>query len=180
MKNPSSAFLALALLAFTGCSGVFVSRPVGDQPHALTPEKWDGIWSNDHDVVKFHVIDATKGQLQIVETKEREGKFIVETNTAFLRDAGGWTFANVVADSARPDTFGWARIEAHDDLILIWAPDVEKFSALVRAKKVRGVIDGDDVFLEPFSAAELKALIAGELGVPFKWDQPVVIRRVAN
>jgi hypothetical protein len=61
----------------------------------------------------------------------------------------------------------------------VWLPKKDAFRALVQAGKLRGRLTDDEVFLAPPTAAEMSALTSGALGVPFGWDAPIVLRRLA-
>lgn len=182
---PAASLAALALFA-GGCTAVRVAQPVGEKPLVLDRADWEGTWitESDEGAVEFKVADAAKGELLLLSiVKDKDGKPTLSTMTILLRESGGWLFGSVVAedDKDRAKDFLWGRIMRENDQILIWKPDVGKFQELVGQGKLKEVkSEGGDLHLEAFSAADLKALTTGALGVPFEWDRPMVLRRVAK
>jgi hypothetical protein len=174
--------LALALLV-SGCSTVFVRAPIGDKPHALDPAEWAGTWlTTDGKAVLVSVPDRAQGVLQLAGLEGDEHDLKLKKYTVYLTESAGWLFANLKGDS--PETVGrflWGRLKREDDHVMIWAPDVAAFEALVRDGKLKGKTpDSGDVELEPMPTEMLAALASGTLGVPFDWDEPFVLRRVSR
>jgi hypothetical protein len=180
MKLSLLTVLLAAALSLVGCASITVPEPVGANPRALTASQWEGVWSTGHDVVTVKLMDDAIGHLQCLTTETRDGTIQLKTTDVFIRESGGWIFANTRFDDATPASYLWARILLFNGDLVIWEPDLEKFRGLVRAGRLRGTLDGDDVHLASFTAAELQALTAGTLGVPFAWDKPLVLHRVAQ
>jgi len=169
---------ALALLC-TGCTGVYVSRPIGDQPHALVPADWEGTWTLGKGALVAHVTDAAGGKLHYSVTSVRDGAFATTTTEVVVRESGGWLFANI-PDESNPERYEWARVKMANGQIFVWRPDQEAFRALVQGGKLKGQLIDKDVTLEPLSAEQMKALTTGALGAPFKWDEPFVFHRLGD
>ena len=136
-------------------------------------------WAAERDsAVLVRVVDPAAGKLQYCETKVSKGTFVTKTTDLFVRESGDWLFASV-ADETH-DRYEWARIERDDDLLTVWAPDKNAFRALVQSGKLQGRLVDQGVILDPLSAEQMKALASGALGVPFKWDKPAIIHRLAR
>jgi hypothetical protein len=169
---------ALALLC-TGCTGVYVSRPLGDTPHALKPADWEGTWLLGDSASRVRVTDAANGKLELIGAKFTEGKPSLEVTRLAITESGDWLFATVI-DDENPGRAEWARIKRDDDWIVAWLPAKDAFRALVRSGKLSGQLDQEHVALDPPTPAQLHALTSGALGVPFNWDEPIVLRRIAR
>lgn len=177
--------LALALAFFgAGCSGVYVLRPVGEKPHALVAADWEGVWVLDNNVTKITIASAAAGQLQMASIgRDAHGQPKLNLGTVFITQSGETLFASLrnEEDDAAKRPYLWARLSRDTDLVLLWFPDRQRFAELVRAGKLAGKVDGDDVLLEAPTAAQLAALVAGEFGPVFEpADSPQVLRRVAR
>jgi len=170
----------LATIFLSGCQAVYVSTPLGERPHVLDSDACNGVWLVDHDIAKVTVTDAANGEFRAVGIDENDGAPVLKTYAITVRESGSWVFASMRDDESKPDRYVWALVKFGDDQLIAWLPNVEKFRALVRDKKLPGTLDGDDVALGPLSPDDLKRLTSGELGVLFEWDSPVVYRRVAR
>ena len=168
---------AAAMLSLSGCTGVYVSRPIGDRAHPLVPADWEGTWTPGNGAIVTRVADAAGGKLQFVQSEVRDGAFVTKTENVIVRESGGWLFATIVDDS-NPGRYEWARIKLDEGQLAVWLPDKDAFRALVQSGKLKGTLSENDVALDPPTAAELKALTSGALGVPFNWDEPFVLRRL--
>lgn len=177
-KRLLSLVAVTAALLLAGCTGVYSLEPFGDKPHALNATDWVGTWTTSDSAVLVRVVDPAAGKLQYCETKVSKGTFVTKTTDLFVRESGDWLFASV-ADETH-DRYEWARIERDDDLLTVWAPDKNAFRALVQSGKLQGRLVDQGVILDPLSAEQMKALASGALGVPFKWDKPAIIHRLAR
>ncbi|MEY2880177.1 MAG: hypothetical protein RLZZ15_2557 [Verrucomicrobiota bacterium] len=177
-----AAALTLLLLG-SGCSVVSVPRPVGEKPFALVAAEWEGIWVAKNDIMIIAVTNAAAGELRATTLKGSRREPSLESGAIFVTEVDGTLFASVLnkEDNAVKFPYLWARLRRDTDQILVWFPDAERFAALVRAGKLAGKVDGTDVILEAPTAAQLAALVAGELGPVFDTDaSPAVLRRVAR
>ncbi|HUR58407.1 MAG TPA: hypothetical protein VM029_11895 [Opitutaceae bacterium] len=181
----SRCALLVIALAFVvgGCSAVYVRTPVGETAHVLQPNEWAGTWlTPDGKALVVSVPDPGKGVLQIVGLEGNEHDLQVKKYTIAVTESAGWLFANV-RDDARPDASRhiWGRLKRDEDMVIIWPPDVRAFKALVRDGKVKGKeLDSGDVELEFIAPETMLAFATGELGVPFGWDTPFILRRVGR
>ncbi|MBI5770993.1 MAG: hypothetical protein HZA93_24665 [Verrucomicrobia bacterium] len=171
--------LAAAALLTTGCTGVYIARPIGDQPHVLAAADWEGTWILGDSAFVVRVAEARAGRLEFRSTKIRDGQFATETGTMLLRESGDWLLATLV-DDEHPDRSEWARIKRDADRIVILLPDKQPFRALVQSGKLQGRLLEDNVVLDPLTAADLTALTSGALGAPFRWMDPIVIHRLPH
>lgn len=171
--------LAAVAFALSGCTGVYVSHPLGTQPHSLVPSEWEGTWALGDSTCKARVVDAKQGKLELIEAKFTDGKPTLEVTQIVITESGDWLLATILS-AEHPDRLEWVRIKHKDDQLVAWLPVKEAFRALVQSGKLRGKLDDKDVYLAPPTAAEMADLIAGSLGVPFKWDEPLVLRRVSR
>jgi hypothetical protein len=187
MKTPAAFVIALLLaLLAGGCTAVRSPQPFGDKPHALVAAEWEGTWvgleEDDHEEpVRFMIADAADGRLQVTWIKEKDGMPVLETHQVVLREGGDWMFISVLADEDHKEKgFVWGRLRREGELMIIWKPDVPKFEKLIEDGKLKGKTDDGDVVLEPLTAKNLTALTSGELGVPFNWDNPMVLHRIGK
>ena len=199
MKTPplrrrlALSVIAVAAIVTGGCAGVYTLAPVGEKPATLDPAKWEGTWFNDNQkTLQVKVVDRTTGELLVSSTEEHNGKPKTETITVLVRESGKRLFANVAetaesqfgGDEREPNSkevrYAWAMIKLQSDMLVVWGPDVVKFTALVKAGKLKGrEVKGGDVILEPLTDKETRALASEELGVPLLWDAPELFRRIS-
>lgn len=179
MRSLQLLLLATVAFAATGCTGVYVSHPIGNKPHVLTPMDWEGTWVAGDATARARIVDASQGKLELVEAKFTNGKPKLEVTEIVISEGGDWLFATIIKrdNSHRHE---WARIKLKDDQLIAWLPSKDRFIALVRAGKLHGKLEGKNVVLESLTAAEIVALTDGTLGVPFIWDEPLVVRRLAH
>jgi hypothetical protein len=179
MKFLKLLLLAAVALALTGCTGVYVSRPIGDRPHVLAPADWEGTWVAGDSTSRARIVDAAQGKLELIEAKFTDGKPKLEVTEIVISEGGDWLFATII-NRENPDHNEWARIKLKDDQLIAWLPSREGFRSLVQSGKLHGMLDDKNILLAPLTAAEIAALTAGTLGIPFVWDEPLVLRRLPH
>ncbi len=64
------------------------------------------------------------------------------------------------------------------DIAILWSPDAGKFAKIVADGKLPGAMDGNNVRLGELTPDQLKSLKDETWGVPFAWDEPLVLKRV--
>jgi hypothetical protein len=177
-----SFFIVFAACFIAGCNGVYVPRPVGEMPHALVAADWEGTWLADRDVAKVKVLDAARGQLQLLRIDEGKGAPRIATTTVFITEVGADLFASLRNDeeTTSAKAYLWGRIRRDNDQILLWWPDVKRFGSLVGTGKLSGTVADGDVLLDPPTAAQLTALVSGDRGPVFDAASPGVLRRIAR
>ena len=95
MKRNTCSCVAIALLlllALSGCSPVFVSEPLGEEPYPLQPGEWEGEWLHEDGLLVVRVLDEREGTLLVSAVEERDGEVELETLTIVLRQSSGWVF----------------------------------------------------------------------------------------
>lgn len=162
----------------SGCASVYMSAPAGSKPHALQAAHWNGVWATEDGWCQLRVADAANGRLELSEIKVRDDLPRLETSHYLIREAGNLLFANLQCEEERSGQYIWFRIRRDADHILVWWPDPKKVGQLVRAGKLEGRIDKEDVFLQPLGDEVLQRLITTDPGSILDDKAPGVLRRV--
>lgn len=169
------------LLTFTvllaGCSAVYTATPIGDTPLNIEESKdeWSGKWGNS-EAITATVIDGSNGVLRIGWIEEKHGELKLETALVYLRSAGNWTFANLLSETDTNETrYVWGRIKKEDGGVVIWTPDVDKFTKLVQDGTLPGTTGKYEVVLGELSSNHLAVITSETNGVLFDWDEPMVL-----
>jgi hypothetical protein len=178
LRWPTVVFVAL-LLAATGCNPVLSERPVGPKPARIIAAEWEGNWIGPDGGVAIKVMDADSAIVKVVWLEDDSGQQKMKTALVELRESGNWFFANTRAEG-EGNRYMWARVKKEKRQILIWEPDDKAFSKLVNDGVLPGRIDQKNVILEELDAKKLSVLQSGDYGVPFKWDDPVILVRPPN
>jgi len=177
----SKHFLAILILLMliSGCEYVSSQYPVGQKPHAINSEQWDGEWSPDcsgEEAIRIEVLDKDKGIFRVIDMKPgpENAKQIYE---CCLLEAGDWIFANV----ALKDEVGFYPVRVKNmegRQIIVWFPDPEKFKRLVLDKNLLpGELRGGNISLGFLKPEHLDLIMSGKEGVLFKWDEPAILIR---
>ena len=79
----------------------------------------------------------------------------------------------------------WARVKQGTDSIIAWLPDYKKFKALVEEGTLPGEVDsehsyGGAVMLGDLKPEHYQAIVSGEHGVLFDWEDPIVLFRMED
>jgi len=187
MKRMTGVLGGLFLLvALCGCEAVYSKHPVGLEPVQISPEmadKLEGIWAyHGPGAVTVRVADAENGILEIAWVEPGMDGLELRSAEVHLREANGWTFASVTGEDAPEDLkHMWGRIEGkRDRMIIVWAPDVDKFKELVKEGELPGEVDeGGDVVLGELED-EHYDIITDEDSVVLDWEDPLVFIRVGD
>ena len=181
---------AALMLALSGCV-VYSPHPVGEKPAQIDPKDWEGTWIHpDGEVSVVKVVDRGKAVLRIAGINWSEDKPQSKVMTAHLRVSGHWMFISYPEDNEREhpadavDRYVWGRINMEREMVVIWAPDPDKFGPLV----ARGVFPGkvvpgrerDDVYLGNLTPDHMAIITSEKHGVLFLWDKPLIYRRIAR
>ncbi len=183
MKQISVLTFALSLLVLTGCTAVYSVNPVGEKPHAIEADDWDGTWRGGGDAVSIKVIDAEKGILQMAWIENMEFNLF----QAHLLESNDWVFVNF-KEKVDDDGYLFARIKKSGNTITMWDPDVDKIRALVTDGTLPGTIKGSsngvesngNVVLGKLSAEHLKIITSGDRGILLDWENPIFLRRLSE
>jgi hypothetical protein len=170
-------FLGVFLI-LGGCEAVETSQPIGEKPTSLEGHQaeWEGVWIAPDTAVTIKVTDAANGALAAAWIEESDGKLAASQAEVLLRDAGGFTFANLKA----PDETDWlwARIVKKDRQIVLFVPALDQLSKLVTEGKLPGKVKDHVVTLEALSPAQL-ALLTSETGpMLYDWQEPLVLMKL--
>jgi hypothetical protein len=178
LRWPTVVFVAL-LLAATGCNQVISTRPVGQKPAQIVAAEWEGNWIGPDGAVAIKVVDADLAILRIVWLEDEAGQPALKTALVELRESGNWLFANTRAEG-EGNWYLWGRVKKEKRQILIWEPHEKAFAKLVNDGVLPGRVDQNKVILEELDAMQLSVLESGGYGVPFSWDEPLILVRPLN
>lgn len=169
--------LTVIVAILAGCSAVYTPVPIGDQPVNIEDSRdaWNGTWVCDGEPLTVVVTDGSNGVLRIGWIEENHGELRLETALVNLRSTGDWTFANYRSESDTNETrYVWGRIEKKEREVIVWAPDVEKFAALVQNGILPGSTGEYEVVLGELSSNHLAVITSETNGVLFNWKEPMV------
>lgn len=178
------SFALAAAAALGGCATVVSKTPVGTKPAALDEEEWDGTWAFNGGVMNIQAIEPDDGVLEL-SWIEHDDKPELKTMPVYLREGNNWTYASCRdpdAEDGGDSNFTWGRIKMENGMIIVWAPDAAKFEALVKAEKLPGTVkdNSQNVVLEKLKPGHLEMIETEAEGVLFVWDDPLILRRIAN
>ncbi len=183
MKNRIQGTLAAVLLALTaaGCSNVYTTQPVGESPASLNAEDWDGQWFKEDGALTIKVMDEEKGILKVAWIEPEDDDLKLESMDLYLLKAGEWMFANHRdnKDPAKP-RWMWGRIELSGKRLIVWLPEVERFTPLITSGRLPGLVEGSDVFLGDLKPEHLEIIMSGAEGTLFDWEDPFVLTRFCD
>jgi hypothetical protein len=130
--------LAAAALLLSGCGAPTSRGSIGSTPKALDPADWNGHWRSADDSFVVRVADGQGGLLEIVDLKEKDGRFEVATHHLYLREEGDATLFNLLdpADPEQSYTFG--RVVRKDNVAIFWPCRTDSLEQLIG----RGLITG--------------------------------------
>ena len=173
------------VLAFClcGCSAVYSTRPIGDRPADLGRDKaeWEGTWVYSDGAVSVLVADGTNGILRIAWIDKDNDEFKLKSQDVYLRTFGDWTFASLKdVDHADENRYVWARIRKKDSHILLWAPNVPAFRAMIENGRLPGTTNGSDLIVGNLSSNHLALITSETNGFLFGWDDPLVFSRTSK
>lgn len=176
--QPLRMLAAAVVLVLSGCSSVFVTKPVGEKTHVLVPADWEGLWLIENDAARAEVIDADGGRLRLSGIEIKDGQPTLVSTTLYVRESAGVLFVSVQTPEVPPGQFLWAQVKRTADHLVVWSPDAKKFAQLVREGKLKGrVAESGDVYLE-LSSADEAALAQDTHGVLYEWRSPWIFRRL--
>ena len=179
--------VVLTNIILCGCGSICSLHPVGETPVNLQEHKvkWEGTWLADGGVISIKVTNATNGILAVAMCDRNQGKWICNTGTVYLREGGGWTFANYeLTDETNRVGYIWGKVKHDDNQILFWLPDETKIKALVENGDLPGTVEraktksGDNMMLYAVMLGDLNSqhidMITAETnGVLLHWESPI-------
>lgn len=93
--------LVLVALAaqLAACAAVYSPVPMGENPVAVQPENWDGLWTAPGIGLVVRTVNAEQGLLDVLLIDGSS----TESHQLQLRQSGGWLFASTQADEDEAD-----------------------------------------------------------------------------
>jgi hypothetical protein len=168
--------VAAAVIMMAGCSAVYSTKPVGENPVTIKAEEWDGTWINKNGAITLEVMDAEKGIIHVAWVE----KMKLESYQVHLLDSGSWMFASF-RESGESQKYLWAKILKDEDQLNLWAPSVDKIRVLVQKGVLPGSVEeSGDVVLGELKAEHLRLLTSEEKGILFEWEKPLVLTRLTR
>ena len=169
-------FIACTSIMLCGCSGVYSSHIIGDKPTNIheTQDEWAGTWMHTDGTITVRVQDASNGVLRVGWIENEKDDLICTTANVFLREGGGWTFANFeIPGATNHNRFVWGRILNKHGQMVVWIPDLGEFKSLVKKNIIPGGIDGSDVCLEELTSKHIRLITSKKNRDLFDWDTPM-------
>jgi hypothetical protein len=164
-----------------GCDYVASTKPVGGAPLQVEESEWEGTWIHDDGPLTVRVVDAKQGRLEVGWIEEKEGRLVLETLDAHLRESSDWIIASfqgidddLVEEGGR---YLWGRLVRDRDELFLWWPRPAEFRRLVEAGLLPGRIEDGDVVLDGLEAEHLSLIVSEDQGMLFEWDEPMAFRR---
>ena len=168
----------LAAVCLCGCGAVYVDRPIGERPLAISnPEQWEGTWLHRDGAIVVKVTDASNGVLSVGWFEKEEGGLKPATGEVFLCEARNWTLATLKTPDAATNRMVWGRISMEDGQAIVWSPDAGRFMELVTNGVLPGTTNGRNVVLGSLASNHWSIITEGTNGVLFNWDAPLILRR---
>lgn len=165
----------------SACAVVYSTKPVGQNPVMIDAKDWKGTWILPGGSMTIRVADAKKGLLQAAFVEESDDKLKMEVHDVTLLESGNWIFWSM---KDKPEAEGvryfWGRIKNEKNQMYVWQPDAEKFKELVKAGKLPGTVEKDNVVLGELTPDHLKLITSEEAGVLFDWASPAVFTKLAD
>jgi hypothetical protein len=173
--------LVLAAGALSGCSAVYVTKPVGDVVPRVKAADWDGTWVNKNGAVTLRVQDGEAGKIRMAWVEWGIHGPRLESQEIQLLQSGDVLFANVKEAEENGQTlYVWARVKREGDEMICWVPDVDRFKAASRSGQFPFREKDDSVVLGELTPDHLKFLASAEAGALYRWDDPVVFTRATQ
>lgn len=173
-----TGFLIVLILIplLTGCSAVYSTDPIGNEPVKLKPADWQGSWLHPEGTITIEILDAEKGLLRAAWIENME----LKSFDVHLLSSNDWMFGST-KDKPNDPHYIWGRVKHQDNQLIVWSPDVAKFKSLVKEGSLPGTLDdGGDVILGELTADQLSLITSEKNGVPFNWDEPLVLIRLSQ
>ncbi len=188
MKLARLVYVVFAILGIAACSAVYVQEPIGTEIVQIDSDDWSGIWVDpDGETFIVGVRDADAGILWLAFFDERDGEPMMESTTAYVRDArydGHKRMLISIRDWLHDEErYIWGlAVAGDDDLLVVYEPNKSKFRDLIKDGTLPGTVEGEsgNVYLGRLEAEHLEMIIGSDDGSFFVWDEPWVLRRVAR
>ncbi len=182
MKN--ALLIGIIALAY-GCTGVYSKMPVGKTQKNLAAEieEWTGAWDFNGSAITLAPADPEKGALTAAWVEQGKTGFEFKTAEITLRTAGNWTFVNM--KESRPgqeNRYIWGRIKKEKRSAVAWLPDTDKFKRLIQEGRLPGTAptNSSPAVLDALSPEQLALVMSEQQGLLFKWDHPLVFKKISD
>ena len=187
MKLARMLCVFLVMFSVAACSAVYIEEPIGTEVVQVEEDDWEGIWVGfDGEPLIVGVRDRDAGILWVAGVEEREGELTLESRAVYVRHSPYLGDGQFLISMEDEDRYVWfLAVETDDeDYLVLHAPDVAKFRALVEEGKLPGRDvkgkSGGDAFLGRLEPEHLETIFGGDSGVLFVWQEPYILRRVAR
>lgn len=180
-------FVAFLLLLFlSSCSSVVSQYPVGLEDHSIVADEWNGTWLNENEIVKIHVIDQSKGIIEIAWIEHSQEAFKFESMTCQLRKGKNWLYANVMdIPNEKVEGYYWGKLKKEEKKILLWLPSVEAFRQAAETGQIDAVVDVTHSKKLKMQTSETVRLVDNQKVIVnlienngskyFEWEDPIVL-----
>ena len=174
------ACMEFCVVLMLGCNVVYTSKPIGEKPVVISSEDWEGIWrTSDGTSLNVKVVDEANGVIEYGPWEsENEEQEPIEV---YLREWGRWEFCNVKdpEDEEHAEHYMWGRIgNQGGQVVVIWAPDADRFEELVEEGTLPGTVENGNVILGELNAEHMELITTSAEGVLFLWDEPMILFRI--
>ena len=175
------AAAALFVWTLIGCASVTSVNPIGRPLETDLSSELTGTWMGaEGNQLQIHCDSAGNLTYAVTEWKEDQNAFVLETGDGVLRSIGNQVFFNYLEDheGERP-TYSFLLLRVIDGQVVIWAPDVDEFRALVEEQALTGDVEEGShpasVVLTG-SSEEIATTLEGlDLARLFDWSEPAVV-----
>jgi hypothetical protein len=167
--------------AVSGCSAVYVTKPVGEIPCPVKAGDWDGTWVNKNGTVTLRVQDGEAGRIGMAWVEWGIQGPRLESHEIQLLRSGDVTFASVKDTEEDGQTlYVFVRLKREGDELVCWVPDVERFKAACRSGQFPFREKDESLVLGELTPDHIKLLASPEAGLLYRWDDPVVFVRASR
>ena len=167
-----------------GCNPVYSLQPIGEKARSLVADKaeWEGTWIHDEGAVTIAVTDAEHGKLVIAWFEKINERLEPRSYEVELRSVGKWTFASVKDPDKKPMRYVFARVEKKERQLLLSAPNLDAWQAMVKTKKLPGTLtvtktetgSSSEITVGTLGAKELAFITSEERAALFDRPSPML------
>jgi len=154
--------------------------------------EWNGVWSNEDDIIKINVIDELKGIIQLAWIEKKENQLKFESMTCQVKKGKKWLYVNVLemTNEDISEYYFWARIKKENKKIIFWLPSIEAFNeasetGVIKAEVKKTLntrtgkqrIENIKLLDEPKTIIDVLERNGSKY---FVWDEPAILIRSNN
>jgi len=177
------AVVLVALLVLAGCEFVATKEPIGMPIWQDMQGTWILANPNEFDSA-IEIFLLRDGSLVVVSNQwdVETGKITQEQRRLVISLEDGVLYANLAEDSSdngRSNFFIFRLLRLSEDSVVLFLPNVEVFSRAIKAGRLKGERQGEDVTFS--DSPQLAEFIRPEiLPEQFAVEYPIEVRRVSN